>query len=65
MGIFRGLPSKSLQPDLSSLNAEISVCEKSALWEFAFGLLQEVAQWALDADVISCDAAISACEKGM
>ena len=61
---LKGMPSRSLHPDLISSGAALSALEKSTQWESALGLLQETTRQAFQADVISCYVAISACEKG-
>ena len=50
----------SLTPDVVSLSAAISACEKSTRWEEALRLLQEMLRNLLTPDVVSHRAAISA-----
>eukprot|EP00438_Fugacium_kawagutii_P019455 Skav230458 [mRNA] locus=scaffold186:48969:49418:+ [translate_table: standard] len=52
-----------LGPNIFSFNAAISACEKAAKWQTALGLLENLAELRLTADVITVNAALSSCEK--
>ncbi|CAK0879318.1 unnamed protein product [Prorocentrum cordatum] len=52
-----------LEPNVFSINAGISACEKGIQWHRAFALLSEMREAKLEPDVIY-NVGISACTKG-
>ncbi|CAE7534304.1 MRL1 [Symbiodinium necroappetens] len=57
--LLEDLPSRSLQLDLTALNAALG----SSAWMVAVNLLQSSGQAALQTDEISCNSVTSCCEK--
>jgi pentatricopeptide repeat protein len=52
------------KPDLLSINAAISACEKGGLWLEALELLEYMKACDMEPNLLSLNAAIIACEKG-
>jgi pentatricopeptide repeat protein len=52
-----------LQPNVITMNAAISACEKGGQWKKALALLDSMPDLGLQPNVITMNAAISACEK--
>eukprot|EP00913_Durusdinium_trenchii_P000776 g724.t1 len=61
-----GKPSEDLllQPNLLTCNALISCCEKSARWQMALQVFQQMNLQQMELDLVSYNALISSCEKG-
>ena len=58
------LAASSIEINVITFSAAISVCEKCQRWQLALGLLAEMAFVKVAKDVIVYSAGISACEKG-